>query len=175
MAELLIAAGRGHRQRSTPRIDLTPMVDLGFLLITFFMLTTTMSRPKAMDVQMPYTPAKQNTAFYESSAITLMPASDHRIFYYEGRYVPDLQLKEVNSVEALRQLLTQKQKALQQRAKPEERELQVLIKAHNTATVKDIVGLMDEMTILNVRYYALVDIYPEEAAKIASKLMKTEC
>jgi biopolymer transport protein ExbD len=146
------------------------MVDLGFLLITFFMMTTTMARPRAMTIQMPFTPSESTTAFYESSAITLMPAKDHRIFYYEGRYLPDIILKEVNTGEALRQLLQQKQKQLLQRAKPEERQLQVLIKADKTATTADIIKLFDEMAILGVQYYAMVDIYPEEAALIAQNL-----
>jgi biopolymer transport protein ExbD len=170
MAEIQIRQGKGNRTATTPRIDLTPMVDLGFLLITFFMMTTTMARPKEMDIQMPFTPSESTTAFYESSAITLMPAKDHRIFYYEGRYLPDMKLKEAGTDAALRLLLQQKQKMLLQREKPEERELQVLIKADATATTDDIIGLFDEMVILGVKFYAMVDIYPEEAALVAKAL-----
>ncbi|WP_162903353.1 ExbD/TolR family protein [Taibaiella koreensis] len=170
MAELLITAGRGRRQRSNPRIDLTPMVDLGFLLITFFMLTTTMTKPKAMDIQMPFTPAKSTTAFYESSAITLMPAKDHRIYYYEGLFQPGTPLKEVHTEATLRSLLQHKQQALRTRPVASERQLQVLIKAHSTATVADIIGLFDEMNILGVRQVGMVDIGPEEAAVINTAL-----
>ncbi len=56
MAEIQVS-GKHGRKAATPRIDFTPMVDLGFLLITFFMMTTTMSAPKAMDISMPYKPA----------------------------------------------------------------------------------------------------------------------
>lgn len=164
MAEIQ-TAGRNGRA-TTLRVDLTPMVDLGFLLITFFIMTTTMSKPKAMDIQMPFTPSESTTAFYESSAITLMPAKDHRVFYYEGLFRPGMNLKVAKNETALRQVLIDKQKSLRLRVKPEERELQVLIKSHNTATVDDIVGLFDEMAILKVNYVAMVDIYPEELEKI---------
>lgn len=164
MAEIQ-TAGRNGRA-TTLRVDLTPMVDLGFLLITFFIMTTTMSKPKAMDIQMPFTPSESTTAFYESSAITLMPAKDHRVFYYEGLFLPGMNLKVAKNEAALRQVLIDKQKSLLLRVKPEERELQVLIKSHNTATVDDIVGLFDEMAILKVNYVAMVDIYPEELEKV---------
>src|ERR1700761_7944475 len=56
MAELTTSGKPGRRGRSrmpAPRIDLTAMVDLAFLLITFFIMTTTLAKPKAMDMAMP--------------------------------------------------------------------------------------------------------------------------
>ncbi|WP_157977287.1 ExbD/TolR family protein [Taibaiella helva] len=166
MAELLIAAGRNRRQRNNPRIDLTPMVDLGFLLITFFMMTTTMAKLKVMDIQMPYAPFPATTVFYEPSAITLMPAKGHRIYYYEGLFRPDVPLKRADTEEALQALLQDKQKVLRVRPIASERQLQVLIKPHATATVADIIGLFDEMDILDIRQAAMVDISPEEVKAV---------
>jgi biopolymer transport protein ExbD len=169
MAEIQVS-GKSGRAVMAPRIDLTPMVDLGFLLITFFMMTTTMSKPKAMDISMPYKPASTDevTAFYESSAITLIPAKDHRVFYYEGLYHADQALKEVSSKNepALRKILVAKQATLSRRPLVKERDLQVLIKPDTDATMEDIVSLLDEMSILKVSCYALVDINPEEAQKV---------
>lgn len=168
MAELMNNGRSGH---ATPRIDLTPMVDLGFLLITFFMMTTSMSKPKAMDVQMPFKPATQTTAFYESSAITLMPAADHRLFYYEGLFAGDATgISEAKDIDMLREVLQRKQASLLSRANEKERDLQVLIKAHETASVSDIIALFDEMSILRVKFFAMTDIYPEEAAAVARRL-----
>ncbi|MFM7079991.1 MAG: ExbD/TolR family protein, partial [Bacteroidota bacterium] len=45
--------GKVKQKKSTTHIDMTPMVDLAFLLLTFFMLTTTFSKPKTMEVNMP--------------------------------------------------------------------------------------------------------------------------
>lgn len=171
MAEIQTRQGKGGHSAAPPRIDLTPMVDLGFLLLTFFMMTTTMAEPKAMDVQMPYQPAgTEPTKWYASSAITLMPAKDHKIFYYEGEYTPGVALKEVRTEQALRKVLINKQKTLLQLSNPRERNLQVLIKAHASATTGDIVSLFDEMGILRIKYFAMVDIYPEEAAMINDKV-----
>lgn len=163
MADIQINPKRNGRNHATPRIDLTPMVDLGFLLITFFMMTTTMRDPKHMDIQMPFTPAPPScTAYYESSAITLVPAKDHKIFYYEGKFDSLIKLRLASNEMELRKILMQKQRTLLSRENPDERHLQVLIKSHATATVQDIVSLFDEMEILKVKNVAMVDIYPSE-------------
>jgi biopolymer transport protein ExbD len=163
MADIQINSKRNGRNHATPRIDLTPMVDLGFLLITFFMMTTTMHDPKRMDIQMPFTPAPPGgTAYYESSAITLLPAKDHKIFYYEGKFDSLLKLQMTNDMVELRKILKAKQQTLLSRKNPDERHLQVLIKSHTTATVQDIINLFDEMDILKVKNFAMVDIYPLE-------------
>lgn len=163
MAELLLNSGKGGKSKAAPRIDLTPMVDLGFLLITFFMLTTTMAKSKAMDIQMPSKePTKSPPVFYESSAITLLPAANHRIFYYEGILDPAKPLKMAAGISDLRKVLQVKQHSISKRANLPERELQVVIKPHTSSTFSDIVALFDEMNISRIKYYAMVDITPEE-------------
>ena len=172
MAELQVSR-KGGKARTAPRIDLTPMVDLGFLLITFFMMTTRMSEPKALDISMPYKPADERevTAFYESSAITLIPTGGHKVYYYEGLYDPTRPMKRVQSNDepALRQVLATKQKQIANRADARERELQVLIKPTDEATLEDIISLLDEMRIHRTRYYALTDITPEELQHTAGR------
>lgn len=170
MADMSVTPARGGRSKATPHIDLTPMVDLGFLLITFFMMTTTMAGSKIMDIQMPYVPAPlEGTTYYETSAITLLPAKDHKIFYYEGMFKPGIDLKVAGNDQELRTILAAKQRVLMQRKKPDEHQLQVLIKSHPAATVNDIVGLFDEMNILQVKHYALVDIDSREQDMIDKK------
>src|SRR5512138_3424377 len=93
--------GGGHSHKKGPgvkkakklstRVDMTPMVDLGFLLITFFIFTTTMSSPTSMDLFMPKDtdkPEEQNKA-KESGALTIMLSKDNHVYYYEGQLKED--------------------------------------------------------------------------------------
>src|SRR5437870_12175638 len=79
--------GGVRAKKMSTRIDMTPMVDLGFLLVTFFILTTTMQKPKAMTVVMP-DPTKdttQQTKLRASEAMTVLLGSNDHIFYYFGQ------------------------------------------------------------------------------------------
>src|ERR1700744_2434790 len=92
MAELDVSAG-GHKKgrgvrkgkKLSTRVDLTPMVDLGFLLITFFIFTTTMTRPTALHLNLPKdVPEKDRLPAKESQVITLLLGKNDKLFYYEG-------------------------------------------------------------------------------------------
>lgn len=85
MAEMNMPQKGGQRKIRSTRIDLTPMVDLGFLLITFFMFTTTLANPKVMRINMPSDDKPDTpTVFAEESTITLIPISGHNVVYYKG-------------------------------------------------------------------------------------------
>ena len=79
--------GKPKGKKQSTRIDFTPMVDLGFLLITFFMLTTTMSKPQTMEVNLPSKEKvnkKEQTKVAESSAITVILGEFGKVYYYVG-------------------------------------------------------------------------------------------
>src|ERR1051326_4563805 len=96
MAEMDTSSGSHHKKgpgvkkgkKLSTRIDLTPMVDLGFLLITFFMYTTTLAKPKTMEINMPYKDKnmteEQKSKVKESTALTILISRNHRIYTYEG-------------------------------------------------------------------------------------------
>jgi biopolymer transport protein ExbD len=90
MAEIE-GGGGGHKKGGKPkgkkmstRVDFTPMVDLGFLLITFFMLTTSMSKPKTMEINMPVKEVNEidKQKVKASQAITVLLAAGDTIVYY---------------------------------------------------------------------------------------------
>ncbi|GAB1447086.1 biopolymer transporter ExbD [Bacteroidota bacterium] len=92
MAEIE-GGGGGHKKGGKPkgkkmstRVDFTPMVDLGFLLITFFMLTTSMNKPKTMEINMPVKDEqiteKDKTKVKASQAITVLLTENNKIVYY---------------------------------------------------------------------------------------------
>jgi biopolymer transport protein ExbD len=78
---------KGKSKKMSTRVDFTPMVDLGFLLITFFMLTTTMLKPQTMEISMPSKdkpePGKE-TKIKDSQAITIILDKDNTVYYYFG-------------------------------------------------------------------------------------------
>lgn len=80
--------GKNKQKKQTLRVDFTPMVDMNMLLITFFMLCTTLLTPQAMNLNMPTkddVKEEDRSKIKESSAITLLLGADNQLYYYEGR------------------------------------------------------------------------------------------
>src|SRR6218665_2667023 len=150
------------------RVDMTPMVDLGFLLITFFMFTTTFSVPNMMKLNMPDN-SKIDTPpdISEKNSLTLVLGKDDRVFWHQKNF------KELNTgyfnesgygIE-LRQLILQKRK---QALKPEN--FTVIIRATDDANYKNAVDALDEMAITNQERYVLADITSKEKQVYEAKL-----
>lgn len=166
MAEMDTSSGGGHKKgpgvkkgkKLSTRVDLTPMVDLGFLLITFFIFTTTMSQPTAMRLFLPKDtekPEEQNKV-KASGALSLILAKDNSIFYYEGELAPDGSNFKSTNFQGIRDIIINKKKS----TNPED--FVVVIKPTPEATYKNTVDILDEMTINEVKRYALVDIFDVE-------------
>ena len=120
MAEMDTSSGGGHKKgpgvkkgkKLSTRVDLTPMVDLGFLLITFFIFTTTMSQPTAMRLFLPKDtdkPEEQNNV-KASGALTLMLGRNNGVFYYEGELLPDASNFKSSNFKDIRQVIIDKKK-----------------------------------------------------------------
>jgi biopolymer transport protein ExbD len=178
MAELDTSGG-GHKKgpgvkkskKLSTRIDLTPMVDLGFLLITFFMFTTTLAKPKTMEINMPYNDEKlkdeEKNKVKNSCALTVLLSKSHRIYYYEGigdnpDKAPDIKVTSFNNVKGIRDEIIAKKKIVDEMKRnqqlTEKDETTVLIKPDTTSTYSDLVNMLDEMNINDIKVYAIVDI-----------------
>jgi biopolymer transport protein ExbD len=148
-------------KKLSTRVDMTPMVDLGFLLITFFIFTTTMSTPAAMSLFMPKDtdkPDEQNKA-KESGALTIMMSKDNHVYYYEGQLLPDgsnFKSASYDPQNGIRKVIMQKKQST-----PAE-DLVIVLKPNNEASYKNTVDMLDEMTIAEVKRFALIDITPQE-------------
>jgi Biopolymer transport protein len=146
-------AGTRSKKLST-RVDLTPMVDLGFLLITFFIFTTTLSTPTAMKLVVPAN--GPNTQAPESKTLSLILAGNNRVEYYKGNNIQSLQTTNY-SVEGLRQVIQTAKNTLANR-----NDLIVLIKPSEFSSYQNIVATLDEMKINDVKRYVLMDMTSNE-------------
>jgi biopolymer transport protein ExbD len=167
------ASGNRRRKLSTPRIDLTPMVDLGFLLITFFMYTTTMAKPKVMELQMPYVPHEHvdSSKIPAESTLILLPTSGHRVAYYRGAELADESLAACsfagnNSLRKLIEEETKRVTSLPATFSKEAHKLHVLIKPDTSSAYEDMVSSLDEMAIAEVPYYTIMHIGVDEQSAI---------
>ena len=136
--------------RKSTKVDLTPMVDLGFLLITFFVFTTTMSSIKAMAMVSPKENVTTVDPICESCVITVLPASNNRLFYYEGSDKSPVYKMTTYSAEGLRTLLVNKKKQVEKI----NRDAVLIIKPGASSTFKNLINIIDESNIcLYKKYY----------------------
>ncbi len=170
--------GRGVKKakKLSTRIDMTPMVDLGFLLITFFIFTATMSTPTTMRLIMPKDEKneEQQTEVKESAALTILMGRDNNIYYYEGQMKADGSNFNSTTYKEIREVIQNKRKNVMQMGRslgyhPDslDRDLVVVIKPNQDATYKNTVDVLDEMTINNIRRFAMIDITEPEQQAIA--------
>ncbi|UEG49999.1 biopolymer transporter ExbD [Ferruginibacter lapsinanis] len=148
--------------KKNTRVDLTPMVDLGFLLITFFVFTTTMSRPTAMNLVIPNdTNDTVRNPVCNSCVLTTILTANNKIKYYEGDIATAL-IKETDySSEGIRKILVEKKKKVQSvRGKSDA--FVLVIKPSKEATFKNFVDMTDEVAINNIKQYYIDEIRGDE-------------
>lgn len=111
--------GKKRAKKQSTRVDMTPMVDLAFLLLTFFVLTSTFSKPKSMELSLPAPPEDQKNLPEVKNGVTFLLTKDDKIFYYVGQFyaagnekgAPPTVLQETNfSPDGLHKLLMEQNK-----------------------------------------------------------------
>jgi biopolymer transport protein ExbD len=197
MSEIDVSGGdSGHKKgpgvkkakKLSTRVDMTPMVDLGFLLITFFIFTTTMSTPTTMALNVPKK-TEDETKQIEvkaSNALTIMLGQDRGIYYYMGQLEPDGSNFKSSTFTDIRPIIAEKRaevmrrhqhegeacEKLQQAAKKKgdpdwqkaclDKDFVVVIKPNKEATYGSTIDILDEMTINGVKSFAVIDISEQE-------------
>ena len=163
MAEIITNPEKGKRllKRTSAKPDMTPMVDLGFLLITFFMFTTTFSTPNMIKLFMPDT--KEGTSIIKAeNSITFILGKNDKVFWHQKDLDEhtSADLTETNySLDGIRKQILEKYR----KAKNPEN-FTVIIKPSDDSNFKNTVDIIDEMEITNMKHYALVDLFETELA-----------
>ena len=208
MAQMDVAAGdSGHKKgpgvkkakKLSTRVDMTPMVDLGFLLITFFIYTTTMSTPNTTKLNMPKKEEDQTKQMevVKSGLLTVLLGGQNTIYYYEGELLPDGSNFMTSSFPSpenpgIRKVIQDKRAQVIAAHTHNEacekiwaenngdqnscldRDLVVVIKPDTDARYGRAVDLLDEMNINGVQRYALIDITPQESTVLGLAQTKNQ-
>ena len=198
MAEMQEKEGKKGKKpkqkKHETRVDLTPMVDLGFLLITFFMLTTSMLKPQTMEISVPSkdkVEEEEQNKVKASQAMTILLGKENKLYYFFGTQENGIDPTVVEtdySSEGIRTILMTKNydvmKQVEQLKKDKaakkvseadyKKRLSdyrssknapvIMIKASDDSNYKNLVDILDEMQICNIGRYAIVDITPEDLA-----------
>ena len=198
-----IGRKKGRAKKLSTRVDFTPMVDLGFLLITFFMLATTLNKPQTMEIALPSkdkVQQEEQTKVKASNAVTILLGKANKVYYYEGTREngidPVLKMTDF-SPGGLRKFLIRRNyevmvkvrnlKAEKDKKKFSEEEFEkqkseiakdkkapiVLIKATDDSVYRNLIDVLDEMAICNIDRYAITDITPFDLDLIAKLTAQT--
>ncbi|MEI9810363.1 MAG: biopolymer transporter ExbD [Bacteroidota bacterium] len=158
--------GFGKPKRHSPRTDMTPMVDLGFILITFFVMTVQLSQPVAVKLNMPK--EGDPMPLGKSDALTILLDDNDRIYYYHGDGKEALANNRIFTTnfsvkDGIGKVIREKQQWLDEYNKKEGRKgLMLLIKPGNKASYKNVIDALDETMINAVKKYAILATDPAE-------------
>jgi len=185
--------GRHHQKKRAKklptRIDMTPLVDLGFLLLTFFMLTTTFSKPKVIELTPPVK-TNDSTKIKDTLALTVILSGNNKVYYYNGslnqnpdsnniklsdfsdngirkvifdrNYFVVNALKPIDAEHQNKQVNDTTYEKMKQKVQGDKLALFVIIKTDSLAKYVNVISMLDEMNICDVDKYALIDASPAE-------------
>ncbi len=167
--------GKGGKVRSkkqNSKVDLTAMVDLAFLLITFFMLTTSLSKPQSMNLGLPDKEddptKKKNIKVDENRTMTVLLGENNKLMWYMGLFATPISAPKdiAYGKNGLRQELLSRKKTVLEYTGNKDKGLIVIIKPSKKSTYKNLVDVLDEMAIADVPSYAIVNDYTPEEKKL---------
>jgi biopolymer transport protein ExbD len=160
--------GKVRSKKQNSKVDLTAMVDLAFLLITFFMLTTSLSKPQSMDLGLPDKdddPTKnKDIKVDENRTLTVLLGGDNKVKYYVGLLANPIEGPKETTYgkEGIRKILLTRKKKVLEYTRTDKKGLIVIIKPSKKSNYRNLIDILDEMAIADVPTYAIVDIDPSE-------------
>jgi len=170
-------SGDGKKVRSkkqSTKVDMAPLVDLGFLLITFFMFAATQIKPNVMNLNMPPTIDKPKPSEVPEidlrNSLSILLDKDNKLFWHQNdqKGLTKDNLNETDfSAEGIRKVITD----AYARA-PKKDLFTVIIKPTDGASYKNLVDVLDEMEITKSTKYGIVVVAPWEQAVLDEKVGK---
>ncbi|AZA78196.1 biopolymer transporter ExbD [Chryseobacterium sp. G0186] len=166
MAEVIAQEKQGGKQKKKLiRVDMTPMVDLGFLLITFFMFTTNFTKPNVMDLGLPAkdhhpNPPIDNIVIGDKNQVTFILGKDNRVFYHQSN-AADLNTSNLKETDfsgiKISKIISEAYKNA-----PKPNNFTVIVKPTDEANYKNFVDMLDNLAIAKKERYGVTDIKPWE-------------
>ena len=159
--------GKVRSRKASTRVDMTPMVDLGFLLITFFILATTLSKPSSMTLNVPDKTLKEETEpIKASNVMTVFLAKDNLAYYIFGKAAgEDPEVKSVSMGYDFRKAV------VDNLTKVGGEKFVLVLKPTKESTYKNMVDVLDDMAVIKLKRYALVDaLTPDEKTLLNRKI-----
>lgn len=173
MAELDTSGGGKHKggkvrsKKASTRVDLTAMVDLAFLLITFFMYTTTLQKPKALNLVKPDNEDKKlQLPIAASRSMTILLGSHNKLEWYMGEAGKTAPTVDNFGAKNIRKAILDNKQKVADTHSGDEKQMEIVIKPSDKSSYQDLVGILDEMKICEIHIYAIVKISPLEVGDL---------
>lgn len=164
--------GKVRSKKLNPTVDMTPMVDLNFLLLMFFMFTSTFSKPNVMDLGLPAKPKDRPddpiTEINLKNSISILIGKDNRVFWHQedNTSLTNANLNETTfDREGIRKIIQQAKNGA-----VDQNKFTVIIKPTDDAVYKNFVDILDEMAITKNERYGVTDVKPWEVAIYKKKV-----
>lgn len=156
------SGGKVRAKRFSTKIDMTPMVDLAFLLLTFFILTSTFMKNNVIKLEMPEKPAPGVTPplVNINKVMNLVLAENDKLYCWTGEEPP---AEITYSRDGLRKTLLEMQQRIPDGF--------LLIKPKDTSKYHNIIDVLDEVEITGIARYSIVPFTDEDQAYIGRLAM----
>ena len=147
--------GKKKKKRAGVRIDMTPMVDVAMLLLTFFMLTTVFNKPQTMELNLP-PDSKVQVEVAATTLLTVRVAPNMEIYWNMGN--EPTALKKI-TIKELRPLLKEKLRNIPK--------LITLVQIDRDAKYNDMVDIIDELNLAEITRFSIAPLKDTDKKLIA--------